>query len=221
MSDRRVTLGSAIPGSPERPARQLLNSAANYLAAASYLLNGAGAQHPEGPATLERADVLIGEAANILALVKRSQMLSQNLGRHVSLRAVVEKAGIWLISPDGAPVRLSMEITQNAAFVDCDEIMVVDALSALIKLACEAMDGCRERKIVIATKRSAHEVEIDMTYCGPPLGAVLEKESAFERREGSGASTVRTMVERLGGRLSAAYKADGAITVQLFLPSPI
>jgi hypothetical protein len=202
---------------PDRQVRQLLTSAANYLAAASYLLNGSGAQHPDQLPTLERADLLIGEALNILALVKRSRMFSRDIGRHVSLRAVIEKASCWLISPDGAPVKLHSQITQNAAFAACDEAALVEALSATIRTACEALDGQRERKISIATERTAREVRISVSYRGRALADMLDGNTAGTA-EAPASASVRALVEAQGGRIQAEYLADGRVTIHLLLP---
>ncbi len=202
--------------------RQRLQSASNYLAASAFLLRDPGSDASE-LRLIERAGALIEEAASIMNDIKRAYAREEATTTHASLRALVEKASGWLITPSGARVALDIEIGDNATFIRCDTARFVQALEALFAKACAALDQVKDRRIEVATRRTGEAIEIEMRYAAPALRNALSRANTAraqgELPPGPALPDYRRIIGDHGGTLLADYGAAGWIALRLTIPA--
>lgn len=204
------------------PTRQLLLSASNYLSASAFLLRKPGVEESE-LRLIERASALIDEATSIMTAIKQSSADQGGASSYASLRALVEKASGWLITPSGSRVALDLEIGASAGFISCEVDRLAQAFEALFAKACIALDQARERRIAVTTRRKGNAIEIEICYAAPALQDAL-RQAMPDRRPGDlpagpAVPEYRKIIRDHGGTLTTDYDAAGRMRLRLSLPA--
>jgi two-component system, LuxR family, sensor kinase FixL len=129
------------------------------------------------------------------------------------------------ISPLAKGVRLTTRLADDATCVSVDRIQIQQVLFNLMRNAIEAMEGCPQRALTLASQRAAVDmVEVSVADTGPGmLDDVLQNlfqpfVTTKPSGMGMGLSICRSIVEGHGGRLTVESHAGRGTVFRLTLP---
>jgi two-component system sensor kinase FixL len=141
-------------------------------------------------------------------------------------RIIDEASALALVGARSRGVSVSTNIDRSQAYVLADGIQIQQVLLNLIRNAIEAMEGCRNRTLVIATAGRGAEIEFSVTDSGPGIPPDIAHRlfqpfvTSKSHGMGIGLSTCRTIVEGHGGRLWAETVPEGGTSFRFTLPAP-
>ena len=215
-----TTMASTLAHEVSQP----LAAATNYIHACAMQLRRRGEGLEDVLAMIEHAGHETLKAGEIIRRMRSFIVSGKITGRRENLRTMIEKATSVLTCPDGAEVEIVKEVPLTE-FVTADRIQIEQVLSNILANACEALDGCDERRIAISSSRQGEEIVLRIEDNGPGLsdeGLALVFEPQFTTKAhgmGLGMPICKTIVEGHGGRIWAESPAGGGAAFSLSLPA--
>lgn len=221
----RLAAMSAMASGLAHEVSQPLTTATNYLHACANRLRSRGEGYDEELAILNLAGREAIKVGEILRRMRGFIASGTIAGVRECLRAMIDRTGTKLACPDGSEVGIELSIPEDARFVVVARVQIEQVLSNILKNACEALDGCAERRIAISAVRIGEEVLVRIRDSGPGLSGYAQArlfEPLFTTRNpriGLGLPICRAIVEAHGGRLWVESPAGGGAQFNLSLPA--
>jgi two-component system sensor kinase FixL len=143
------------------------------------------------------------------------------------INTVVEEASaLALVGTKGKGIASRRVLGEGLPPVLLDKIQIHQVITNLIRNSVDALDGVKQREIVISTRRAGQDsIEISIVDTGPGLAPeiadrlfqpfVTTKPSGL----GIGLSICRAIVDGHGGRLWASENPDGGTIFHVSLPT--
>ena len=143
------------------------------------------------------------------------------------INAVVEEASaLALVGTGGKGIAVRRVLGEGLPPVLLDKIQIHQVITNLIRNSVDALDGVKQREIVISTRRAGQDsIEITIADTGPGLAPevadrlfqpfVTTKPAGL----GIGLSICRSIVDAHGGRLFASDNPGGGVVFHVHLPT--
>ena len=190
---------------------QPLTAIVNYVETARDML---GDPDPATIATLKEAlSECAGEAMRAGQIVRRLRdfIARGETDRHVvSLERLVNEASALALVNGDSTVEVEIQLDGKADSVFVDRIQIQQVILNLLRNAVEAMEGTRQRRIRITSKRAGGGfVEVTIADSGPGLDAEVAERlfqpfvSTKSSGMGLGLSICHTIINGHGGRIWA------------------
>jgi len=223
----RISAMGAMASTLAHELSQPLTSISNYIDTAERLLRSN--QQPE----VREAGRALGLAG---AAARRSSEILRRLRSFVSKRQVeteihdlqeviADACVLMLPHAQRHGVEIRFVLDRFAKWVKVDAVQIQQVLINLVKNAIEAMDGCEEKLVTIASRALGDgSIEVSVSDTGPGFGDDGEESlfapfvSGKSDGMGVGLSISRTIVEAHGGMIGAARAKDGGATFRFTLP---
>jgi two-component system sensor kinase FixL len=139
-------------------------------------------------------------------------------------RLIQEAAALALVGSREKGISAQFDFAPEATPVLVDRVQIQQVLINLMRNAMEAMDGCPERRLTVATALlDPGTVQVSVLDTGPGIAAEMSERlfEAFASTKatgmGLGLSICRTIVEAHGGRIRAKAGKDGGTEFQFTL----
>jgi len=223
----RVSAMGAMASTLAHELSQPLTSISNYIDTAERLLR----PYPESE---------VREAARALGLggtaARRATEILRRLRSFVSKRPVetqlhdlqeviADACVLMLPHAQRHDVEIRFALDRFAKWVRVDSVQIQQVLINLVKNAIEAMEGCEEKLVTIASRaRGDGSIEVSVTDTGPGVGTAGDDAlfapfvSGKDDGMGVGLSISRTIVEAHGGVIGADRPGTGGATFRFTLP---
>jgi len=199
---------------------QPLTAAASYLRTARKLID-AGAPD-EVANVLNRAEAQIQRAGEIIRHARRA--LSE-AAPHAAPAAVAEMIEdvVAMLEASGTFVEVTVdsEIEPGLPPLTVDRTQIEQVLVNVVRNACEAMAAADEKRLTLCAHSAEDYLCIRVSDTGPGFAPGATEIEAFKSTTGGmgiGLSLSRTIVERHGGRILIANRAQGGAEVTIELP---
>ena len=143
------------------------------------------------------------------------------------INTVVEEASaLALVGTRGKGIAVRRVLGEGLPPVLLDKIQIHQVITNLIRNSVDALDGVKQREIVISTRRAGQDsIEITIADTGPGLAPevadrlfqpfVTTKAAGL----GIGLSICRSIVDAHGGRLFASDNPGGGVVFHVHLPT--
>jgi two-component system sensor kinase FixL len=223
----RISAMGAMASTLAHELSQPLTSVSNYIDTAERVLRS---NHQQEVREAARALGLAGAAARRASEILR-RLRSFVSKRHVEaeihdLQEVIADACVLMLphaQRHGVEIRFVLD--RFAKWVRVDAVQIQQVLINLVKNAIEAMEGCEEKVVTIASRALGDgTIEVSVSDTGPGLGAAADESlftpfvSGKTDGMGVGLSISRTIVEAHGGVIGVDRPADGGATFRFTLP---
>jgi two-component system sensor kinase FixL len=206
---------------------QPLTAAINYAEAARGVLGRRlGEEASDIANLLEKTVQQANRAGQIIRRLRQFIAKGETERAVEDLNAVVEEASaLALIGAGGKGIAVRRHLEKGLPPLLLDKIQIHQVITNLIRNSIDALEGVKQREIVISTGRAGpHAVEIAIADTGPGLAPeiadrlfhpfVTTKPSGL----GIGLSICRSIVDGHGGRLWASDNPDGGTVFHVSLP---
>lgn len=204
---------------------QPLTSAMNYTRVGALDLRRRGEGFEDLLGLIEDAGKEVVRASEIIGRMRSFLVTGRVAARRENLRRMIVNATPAMASDDRLDVEIVTTIGSGASCVAADRVQIEQALSVILRNACEAVAGCAVRRISIDASRVGDEVVVLIQNSGPGLSRD-EAERVFEpffttKPEGLGLGMpiCRTIVEAHRGRVWVESPTSGRVVFGLSLPS--
>ena len=214
-----TTMASALAHEVSQP----LTAAVNYLHACASRLRSRGEEHGDLLLMIEHASRETLKAGEMIRRMRSFIVTGKVAGRRENLRTMVER----VLATHAAGEEIEVEIVRTIPltdFVTGDRIQIEQVFSNLLRNACQALDGCAQRRIAIGSARHGAEIEVRIEDSGPGLPCAPEALFAARARTkrdglGLGLAICKAIVEGHGGRIWAEAPEQGGTAICFTLPA--
>jgi two-component system sensor kinase FixL len=223
----RISAMRAMASTLAHELSQPLTSVSNYIDTAERLLRPNQQQEiREASRALGLAGSAARRASEILRRLRSFVSKRQVEADIHDLQEVIADACVLMLphaQRHGVEIRFVLD--RFAKWVRVDAVQIQQVLINLVKNAIEAMDGCDEKLVTIASRALGDgSIEVSVSDTGPGVGAVGDDilftpfVSGKTDGMGVGLSISRTIVEAHGGVIGADRPANGGATFRFTLP---
>ena len=214
-----TTMASTLAHEVNQP----LSAAVNYMHACASRLRSRGEGYEDLLAMIEDASRETLKAGEIIRRMRSFIVTGKIAGRRENLRTMIERVTA-LALPAGADVEIVTSIPLTH-FVIADRIQIEQVFANLLHNACEALQGCAQRRIAIGAMQLGEDIVVRIEDSGRGL-PVEGPERIFEpdfttkaKGPGLGLPISKTIVEAHGGRIWADNIKSGGSAFNVALPA--
>ena len=178
---------------------------------------------------MEKAIAQAQRAGDVIRRLRGFVSKGETERRIVSLNQLVEEAlALALVGARQHGIRASLELDHSLPPVLVDHVQIQQVVLNLVRNAVEAMQEVERRELVIGTRTIADldVAEVTVADSGPGIAPELA-DRLFQpfvttKKEGTGLGLwiSRSLVERYGGDIRAANRADGVTGALLTVALP-
>lgn len=223
----RISAMGAMASTLAHELSQPLTSVSNYIDTAERLLRpNLQAEVREAARALGLAGAAARRASEILRRLRSFVSKRQVESEMHDLQEVIADACVLMLphaQRHGVEIRFALD--RFAKWVKVDAVQIQQVLINLVKNAIEAMDGCDEKLVTIASRALGDgSVEVAVSDTGPGVGGAGEDllftpfVSGKDNGMGVGLSISRTIIEAHGGVIGADTAPSGGATFRFTLP---
>ena len=224
----RLTAMGEMASTLAHELNQPLSAIANYMKGSRRLLEG---NSDEQSATLRDAmDKAAEQALRAGQIIRRLRdFVARGEGeRRVEnvAKLVEEASALALVGAKDQGIRVRFSFDPTIDLVLADKVQIQQVLLNLMRNAVEAMEGCQQRELVIATTPAGDGmITISVTDTGagiaPEMASQLFQPFVTTKRDGMGVglSISRTIVESHGGQIACEPNPTGGTVFRFTLRS--
>jgi two-component system sensor kinase FixL len=207
---------------------QPLTAIINYAQTARAVLKRRPGEDAGGLASLLKKTVEQADRAGQIIRRLRQFIAKGETDRALEdINTVVEEASaLALVGTRGKGIAVRRVLGEGLPPVLLDKIQIHQVITNLIRNSVDALDGVKQREIVISTRRAGQDsIEITIADTGPGLAPevadrlfqpfVTTKAAGL----GIGLSICRSIVDAHGGRLFASDNPGGGVVFHVHLPA--
>ena len=207
---------------------QPLTAIINYAQTARAVVKRRPGEDAGGLASLLRKTVEQADRAGQIIRRLRQFIAKGETDRALEdINTVVEEASaLALVGTRGKGIAVRRVLGEGLPPVLLDKIQIHQVITNLIRNSVDALDGVKQREIVISTRRAGQDsIEITIADSGPGLAPevadrlfqpfVTTKPAGL----GIGLSICRSIVDAHGGRLFASDNPGGGVVFHVHLPT--
>jgi two-component system sensor kinase FixL len=223
----RISAMGAMASTLAHELSQPLTSVSNYIDTAERILRPVQAQEArEAARALGLAGAATRRASEILRRLRSFVSKRQVEAEIHDLQEVIADACVLMLPhAQRHAVEIRFGLDRYAKWVRVDAIQIQQVLINLVKNAIEAMDGCEEKLVTIASRALGDgSIEVSVTDTGPGVDGANDDAlfapfvSGKNDGMGVGLSISRTIIEAHGGVIGADKPVNGGATFRFTLP---
>jgi PAS domain S-box-containing protein len=205
---------------------QPLTALGNFISGAKRIAARNGIDDPALDEALDAAESGALRAAEIVRRLRElvSRGTASVMVEHLP-KLIEDAAVLGFLDEDALGVRHRLDLDPAAAWVRADRVQIQQVLINLVRNAVEAMEGKKDKEIIISTRAIGREmIEVAVADSGAGLGIgdvdglfsqfVTTKESGL----GIGLPISRTIVEAHGGTIEGENRPEGGAIFRFTLP---
>jgi two-component system sensor kinase FixL len=204
---------------------QPLTAVGNYAGALGRMLSTPDANPERVRDIVERIRKQTTRAGDVIRRLRDHVAKRGATRRHEDINAVVTEAvELGLVGTRYRGVRTDIRLDATVGNTSLDRIQIGQVIINLVRNAVEAMEACKQRALVVATRAANGAVEITVSDTGPGIAPEIAARlfQPFVTTKptglGLGLSICREIVEAHEGQLTAAPGEAGGTVFTMRLP---
>lgn len=201
---------------------QPLTAASSYLRSARKFAGADAGASEDLQSVLDRAEAQIQRAGEIIRRARRALSEAAPHAAPAGVAVMIDDV-LAMLDASGtfAGVAIERKIEQDLPPLTVDRTQIEQVLANVVRNACEAMGAARDKRLTVCAQRIGDYLCIRVADTGCGFGAAQLDIEAFRSTTGGmgiGLSLSRTIVERHGGRILIANRAESGAEVTIELP---